>query len=56
MIEFCDLKQCEECKKEYSSTYINHENNLCIFCVDNLKNNISFWKKWEVMEGGEDND
>lgn len=56
MVEFCDIKLCEECNKKFSSTYINQENNLCIFCVDTLKSNIKFWKKWEVMEGGEDND
>lgn len=56
MIEFCDLKQCEECENEYSSTYINHENNLCIYCINGLHWKIKFWKKWETMEGGEDND
>lgn len=56
MIEFCDLKLCEECGNQYSSTYINHENNICVFCVDKFERNIKFWIKWEAMEGGEDND
>ena len=55
MVEFCDLKLCEECNEEFSSTYMHNEM-LCKFCWKNLKEEIHIWKSWKTMEGGEDND
>ena len=55
MVEFCDLKLCEECNEEFSSTYMKTEN-LCRFCWASIKEQIHLWKDWKVLEGGETND